>query len=96
MKKIFTKLIIILTSIFLISSCNVFNKEVFEIKEINRVSKGKAFIQVDSYLDKKNLKNFLNWMLTAKTFLTPKNWKKFFIEAGYKGDYYLTILKNNK
>lgn len=66
------------------------------IKEINRVSKGKAFIQVDSYLDKKNLKNFLNWMLTAKTFLTPKNWKKFFIEAGYKGDYYLTILKNNK
>ncbi len=66
------------------------------IKEISRVSKGKAFIQVDSYLDKKNLKNFLNWMLTAKTFLTPKNWKKFFIEAGYKGDYYFTILKNNK
>ncbi len=35
-------------------------------------------------------------MLTAKTFFTPKNWKKFFIEAGYTGDYYFTILKNNK
>ena len=34
MKRIFTKVIIILTSIFLISSCNVFNKEVFEIKDV--------------------------------------------------------------
>lgn len=63
------------------------------LKEIVRVSKKKTFIQVDSYLDKKNYIKFLEWMLTAKTFLTPKKWKELFKEAGYNNDYYWTILK---
>jgi ubiquinone/menaquinone biosynthesis C-methylase UbiE len=63
------------------------------IKEISRVSKGKSFIQVDSYTNKKEYKKFLDWMLTSKTFLTPKKWKELFKIAGYKGDYYWTILK---
>jgi SAM-dependent methyltransferase len=63
------------------------------IKEISRVSKGKSFIQVDSYTNKKEYKKFLDWMLTAKTFLTPQKWKELFKIAGYNGDYYWTILK---
>lgn len=64
------------------------------LKEIQRVSKGKAFIQVDSYTDKKEHKNFLDWMLTANTFLTPDKWKILFKKANYNGDYGWTILKN--
>lgn len=63
------------------------------IKEISRVSKGKSFIQVDSYTNKKEYKKFLDWMLTAKTFLTPQKWKELFKITGYNGDYYWTILK---
>jgi ubiquinone/menaquinone biosynthesis C-methylase UbiE len=63
------------------------------IKEISRVSKGKSFIQVDSYTNKKEYKKFLDWMLTAKTFLTPQKWKELFKIAGYNCDYYWTILK---
>lgn len=63
------------------------------IKEISRVSKGKSFIQVDSYTNEKEYKKFLDWMLTAKTFLTPQKWKELFKITGYKGDYYWTILK---
>lgn len=63
------------------------------IKEISRVSKGKSFIQVDSYTNEKEYKKFLDWMLTAKTFLTPQKWKELFKITGYNGDYYWTILK---
>jgi ubiquinone/menaquinone biosynthesis C-methylase UbiE len=64
------------------------------LKEISRVSKGKSFIQVDSYNNRKEYKKFLDWMLTAKTFLTPSGWKKLFKKTGYKGDYYWTVLKS--
>jgi SAM-dependent methyltransferase len=64
------------------------------LKEISRVSKGKSFIQVDSYTNKKGYKKFIDWMLTAKTFLIPKKWKELFKIAGYNGDYYWTILKS--
>jgi ubiquinone/menaquinone biosynthesis C-methylase UbiE len=63
------------------------------LKEIQRVSNGKAFIQVDAYTNKKEYKSFLDWMLTAKTFLTPNKWKNLFRKAGYTGDYCWTILK---
>ena len=63
------------------------------IKEISRVTKGKSFIQVDSYKNRKEYKKFLDWMLTAKTFLTTQKWKELFKIAGYNGDYYWTILK---
>ena len=41
----------------------------------------------------KKEKIFLDWMLTAKTFMKPKEWINFFKSAGYKGDYFWTILK---
>ena len=37
--------------------------------------------------------NYLNWMLTAKTYLKPEEWIDLFKIAGYTGFYYWTILE---
>jgi ubiquinone/menaquinone biosynthesis C-methylase UbiE len=66
------------------------------IKEIQRVSNGKAFIQVDAYRDELELKILKKWILTAKTYLKPKEWVELFKECGYTGYYDFTILKTNK
>lgn len=63
------------------------------IKEIQRVSNGKAFIQVDAYRNDEELELFKDWMLTAKTYLKPEEWIDLFKIAGYTGFYYWTILE---
>lgn len=65
------------------------------ISEIQRVSSGKAFIQVDAYRDDNELELFKDWMLTAKTYLKPNEWLELFKEVGYTGFYYWTILKGD-
>ena len=62
------------------------------ISEIQRVSNGKAFIQVDAYRDESELSIFKDWMLTAQTYLRPEEWMTLFKEVGYTGYYYWTIL----
>jgi len=66
------------------------------IKEIQRVSSGNAFIQVDAYRNESELEIFKDWMLTAKTYLKPNEWIELFNEAGYTGYYFWTILENEK
>ena len=66
------------------------------IKEIQRVSSGNAFIQVDAYRNENELEIFKDWMLTAKTYLKPNQWIELFNEAGYTGYYFWTILENDK
>ncbi len=68
------------------------NECIQALKEIQRVTKKNAFVQVDAYRNKNEYKIFLDWMLTAKTFLTPQKWKQLFKKAGYIGDYNWTIL----
>jgi len=63
------------------------------IKEIQRVSGGKAFIQVDAYRNDSELSLFKDWMLTAKTYLKPQEWLNLFDETGYTGYYFWTILE---
>tara|TARA_A100001015_G_scaffold161354_2_gene179374 strand:- start:325 stop:984 length:660 start_codon:yes stop_codon:yes gene_type:complete len=70
-----------------------YNKCFKSIKEIQRVSGGKAFIQVDAYRNDKELDLFKDWMLTAKTYLKPKEWIDMFNKASYTGYYYWTILE---
>ena len=65
------------------------------ISEIQRVSNGNAFIQVDAYRNDEELELFKDWMLTAKTYLKPEEWIQVFKEVGYKGYYYWTILDNS-
>jgi len=65
------------------------------ISEIQRISKGNAFIQVDAYRDEAELELFKDWMLTAKTYLKPQEWENIFDEVGFTGYYYWTILEKS-
>lgn len=62
------------------------------LQEIERVSKGKSFVQVDSYYTEHQKEIFESWVLTAKFHDYPDGWIKLFKEAGYTGDYYWTIV----
>lgn len=66
------------------------------IMEIQRISGGKAYIQVDAYRNQEELKVLKKWILTAKTYLKPHEWLKVFKECGYTGYYNFTILKIDK
>tara|TARA_B110000003_G_C16564470_1_gene501803 strand:- start:122 stop:781 length:660 start_codon:yes stop_codon:yes gene_type:complete len=61
------------------------------LQEIERVSKGKSFITVDAYRNEEEKKRMYNWNLTAKTIMSVDEWKKFFNEIGYTGDYFWFI-----
>jgi ubiquinone/menaquinone biosynthesis C-methylase UbiE len=60
--------------------------------EIQRLSDGQAFVQVDSYRTPEQKALFEDWVLTAKFHDYPDGWIKLFNEAGYTGDYYWTII----
>ena len=62
------------------------------IKEMQRVSKGKEFIQVDSYKNEEQKKVFESWVLTARFYGYPSEWLKLFKECNYTGDWYWTII----
>ena len=59
--------------------------------EINRVSKKNSFITVDAYRNDEEKKRMIDWNLTAKTIMSVSDWKNFFLDVGYKGDYYWFI-----
>ena len=63
------------------------------LAEIQRISDGSAFVQVDAYRNEAERQIFLDWMLTAKSFFGPEDWIKIFAKCGYSGDYYWTILE---
>ncbi|MGH6882694.1 MAG: class I SAM-dependent methyltransferase [Hypericibacter sp.] len=63
------------------------------MKEIQRLSGGKAFVQVDSYHTPEQKEIFESWVLTAEFHDYPAGWVKLFEEAGYSGDYYWTIIE---
>ena len=62
------------------------------LQEIERISKGKSFIQVDSYHTPEQKELFESWVLTAGYHDYPDKWIELFREAGYLGDYYWTIV----
>jgi ubiquinone/menaquinone biosynthesis C-methylase UbiE len=62
------------------------------LKEIMRVSKGKSFVQVDSYRNVKEKELFEKWVLTAKFHDYPDEWVKIFNSINYDGDWYWTLL----
>lgn len=61
--------------------------------EIERVLKqpGKSFITVDAYRNDEEKERMEAWNLTAKTMMHVDEWKAFFKEVGYTGDYYWFI-----
>ena len=61
------------------------------LEEIERVVRGKSFITVDAYNDNEEKEAMLSWNLTGRTIKHVDQWKKFFKEVGYTGDYYWFI-----
>ena len=67
-------------------------RAVVAMREIQRVSAGRAFVQVDSYHTPEQKEIFESWVLTAEFHDYPQGWVELFEEAGYTGDYYWTII----
>jgi SAM-dependent methyltransferase len=61
------------------------------LQEVERVSKQGSFVTLDAYRDEKEKERMFKWNLTAKTVMSVDEWKKFFKEIGYTGDYYWFI-----
>jgi len=61
------------------------------LKEIERVSRGKSFVTLDAYRNDEEKELMLAWNLTGKTIMHTNEWKTFFDEVGYTGDYYWFI-----
>jgi SAM-dependent methyltransferase len=61
------------------------------LQEIERVTKGNSFITVDAYRNDEERARMEAWNLTALTMMSVDEWKKFFFEVGYTGDYYWFI-----
>ena len=61
------------------------------LKEISRVSKKNAFITVDAFNNEDEKKRMYTWNLTAKTIMSTKDWKKFFSDSKYNGDFFWFI-----
>lgn len=57
------------------------------LREIERVSRGSAFIMVDGWRSEQERSNMEAWVLTAKTMLHTDSWLQIFEEASYTGDY---------
>ena len=57
------------------------------LKEIERVSKKNKYICIESYRNEIEKVNLLYWQVTCECFFTPKEWKWFFKECKYSGDY---------
>jgi ubiquinone/menaquinone biosynthesis C-methylase UbiE len=61
------------------------------LQEIERVSRGNSFITVDAYRNAQEQERMEAWNLTALTMMSVEEWKKFFIEVRYTGDFYWFI-----
>jgi SAM-dependent methyltransferase len=61
------------------------------LQEIERVSRGKSYITVDAYRSEEERTRMYAWNLTAQTVMHVDEWKAFFAEVGYSGDYYWFI-----
>jgi SAM-dependent methyltransferase len=61
------------------------------LQEIERVTKGNSFITVDAYRNEEEKARMEAWNLTALTMMSVEEWKDFFLEVGYSGDFYWFI-----
>jgi SAM-dependent methyltransferase len=61
------------------------------LREIMRVSRGGAYVTVDAYRNEEEARRMWAWALTARTILHAQEWKAFFRDCGYDGDYYWFI-----
>ena len=46
------------------------------------------YVTVDAYRTEEEKERMFAWNLTARTVMHVEEWKAFFAEVGYEGDYY--------
>ena len=63
------------------------------MQEIQRVSGGRAFVQVDSYHTPEQKEIFESWVSDGRISRLSGRMESLFTEAGYTGDYYWTIIE---
>lgn len=63
------------------------------VRELERMSPGRGFIQVDSYHTPEQKAIFEDWVLTARFHGYPDEWIELFDEAGYTGDWNWTVIQ---
>lgn len=68
-------------------------KVVQALREIQRLSNGCAYVQVDAYHTQEQKELFEDWVLTALYHDFPEGWYEVFKEAGYTGDWNWTVLE---
>ncbi|MCA9472049.1 MAG: class I SAM-dependent methyltransferase [Nitrospirales bacterium] len=61
------------------------------LKEIQRVSRGPAFVTMDAWRNEEERERLLKWNLTALTYMDVQDWEKVFEDVKYTGDYYWFI-----
>ena len=64
------------------------------LKEINRVGKGKSFITLGSYNNRKDFDLFSSWTLLGSTIMTKNEWRILLKHTKYKGDYKFNTAKS--
>lgn len=57
------------------------------LQEIQRISRGRCYVTVDTYRNDEEKQRMFDWNLTAQTILSTGEWLDLFKEAGYEGDY---------
>lgn len=74
-----------------ISFTTLHNLKVYDLKkalqEIERVSKGKSYIMVESFRNDREEVNMLYWQLTCASYYSMDEWEWLYKEWGYTGDY---------
>lgn len=61
------------------------------LHEIQRVTRRGSFITVDAYRNDEEKARMEAWNLTAKTMMHVEDWKQYFSDVGYTGDFYWFI-----
>ncbi len=61
------------------------------LREIQRVSRGRAFVTMDAWRNEEERIRLMKWNLTALTYMHVDDWKRIFAEVGYTGDYFWFI-----
>jgi ubiquinone/menaquinone biosynthesis C-methylase UbiE len=61
------------------------------LREIQRVSRGSAFVVVDAYRTDEERRTLESWVLTCKTYMHVDEWRALFDDVGYTGDYWWFI-----
>ncbi len=61
------------------------------LQEVERVARRGSFVTLDAYRNDEEKERMEAWNLTAKTMMHVDEWKLFFDEIGYTGDYYWFI-----